>query len=151
CARDWWNKGGMEGLTFRVFLVFQILAVAILLVVLAVWPGPWDVQRVIGSVLTLLGMASVFTARYQLGRAVSGTGQARALVTHGLYLRIRNPIYVFGAIAIVGVILALHLRWGWVLLVVMIPLQVIRARKEARVLEAKFGDEYRKYRSQTWF
>jgi protein-S-isoprenylcysteine O-methyltransferase Ste14 len=141
----------MEGLTFRIFLFVQIVAVAILLFVLALWPGPWNLQRGIGSVLAVGGMAGVFTARYQLGRSFSITPQARALVTHGLYSRIRNPIYVFGAIAIAGVILAFHLRWGGFLLTVLIPLQVVRARKEARVLESKFGDEYRRYRSQTWF
>jgi len=29
--------------------------------------------------------------------------------------------------------------------------QTIRARREARVLEAAFGDEYREYRRKTWF
>ena len=35
--------------------------------------------------------------------------------------------------------------------VVLIPMQIIRARREAAVLEAKFGDAYREYRKQTWF
>jgi protein-S-isoprenylcysteine O-methyltransferase Ste14 len=30
-------------------------------------------------------------------------------------------------------------------------MQVWRARNEARVLEAKFGDTYRQYRAKTWF
>jgi protein-S-isoprenylcysteine O-methyltransferase Ste14 len=34
---------------------------------------------------------------------------------------------------------------------VIAPVQVWRARKEAAVLEAKFGDEYRAYRASTWF
>ena len=48
------------------------------------------------------------------------------------------------------------LRWMprpvWLLLfLLVIPLQVWRSRKESSVLEAKFGDEYRKYRASTWF
>jgi len=35
--------------------------------------------------------------------------------------------------------------------VVLIPIQIWRAGKESKVLEEKFGDEYRKYRAQTWF
>jgi protein-S-isoprenylcysteine O-methyltransferase Ste14 len=35
--------------------------------------------------------------------------------------------------------------------VILIPLQVVRARREAAVLEAEFGDEYREYRKRTWF
>jgi protein-S-isoprenylcysteine O-methyltransferase Ste14 len=141
----------MGGLTFRVFLGFQILAVLVLLVMLAWWPSPWNRQRVIGSALAVIGVAGVFTARYQLGRSFSITPQARKLVTHGLYAKVRNPIYVFGSIAFAGVILVWQLRWGWVLLVAVIVMQTLRARKEARVLEAKFGEDYRRYRSQTWF
>ena len=33
----------------------------------------------------------------------------------------------------------------------IIPLQIWRGRKEASVLEEKFGDEYRQYRAGTWF
>jgi protein-S-isoprenylcysteine O-methyltransferase Ste14 len=39
----------------------------------------------------------------------------------------------------------------WIVLAVMIVVQVIRARREAQVLEAAFGDAYRQYRSKTWF
>ena len=36
-------------------------------------------------------------------------------------------------------------------LLVVIPMQIFRARREARVLEEKFGEEYREYRRRTWF
>ena len=40
----------------------------------------------------------------------------------------------------------------WLLVfVVLIPLQIWRARKESGVLEAAFGEQYRKYRAGTWF
>jgi len=35
--------------------------------------------------------------------------------------------------------------------VIIVPLQIWRAGKEAKVLEASFGDEYRTYRAGTWF
>jgi hypothetical protein len=34
---------------------------------------------------------------------------------------------------------------------VVIPLQIWRAGKESQVLDAKFGEEYGKDRSATWF
>ena len=37
------------------------------------------------------------------------------------------------------------------LLLVLVPVQVLRARREAAVLEARFGDTYRDYRKRTWF
>jgi len=40
----------------------------------------------------------------------------------------------------------------WLLIFVgIIPLQVWRVKKEAQVLEATFGEEYRRYRATTWF
>ena len=35
--------------------------------------------------------------------------------------------------------------------VVLIPLQILRSRKEEQVLTEKFGDAYRDYKRQTWF
>lgn len=141
----------MDDLKFYLFLGVQGVAVLVLLIFVVVWPGPWNGQRLAGSVLLLIGMSLVFTARLQLGRSFSLTPQARKLVTRGLYSRIRNPIYVFGTLAIVGLCLILQRPYLWLLPVLVIVMQTARARREAQVLEAKFGDEYRAYRARTWF
>ena len=73
------------------------------------------------------------------------------MVTHGVYSKIRNPIYVFGVVMITGVVLVLHRPILWLVLVAVIILQTVRARREALVLEAAFGDAYREYRQKTWF
>jgi protein-S-isoprenylcysteine O-methyltransferase Ste14 len=87
----------------------------------------------------------------QLGSSFSVRSTAHALVTPGLYFRIRNPIYLFGALAIAGIFLYInHPLYLWLFLV-LIPLQIYRARQEGKVLKARFGDEYRQYRSSTWF
>jgi protein-S-isoprenylcysteine O-methyltransferase Ste14 len=39
----------------------------------------------------------------------------------------------------------------WIALVIVVISQMIRARREERVLEAAFGDAYREYRRTTWF
>ena len=143
--------GVSRRLRFYLFLGTQAVAVAAWLVLLAIWPGQWDLQRVVGAVLIVAGMALVLTARFQLGMSFSILPRAKKLVTHGLYSRIRNPIYVFGTIAIAGMLLIFQKPLLWVLLAALVLLQVVRARKEAAVLEAKFGEEYHAYRKQTWF
>jgi protein-S-isoprenylcysteine O-methyltransferase Ste14 len=73
------------------------------------------------------------------------------LVSRGLYSKIRNPIYVFGSCFIAGFILVAA-RPVWLLIFALIvPMQIWRAGKESLVLEAKFGEEYRRYRAGTWF
>ena len=92
-----------------------------------------------------------FISRWQLGNAFSVTPQARQLVTRGLYSKIRHPIYVFGTLAFLFVVLALQ---GWpalIIWVVVILIQVGRIRREERVLAETFGEEYMAYRSRTWF
>jgi protein-S-isoprenylcysteine O-methyltransferase Ste14 len=114
-------------------------------------PGPHDWMRSLGLVLALIGIAGVILSRYTLGRSFSIVPKATALVTTGIYSKIRNPIYVSGTFFIAGAVLMLRRPEGLLLLVIIIPLQIFRARREAAVLEAKFGDEYREYRQRTWF
>jgi protein-S-isoprenylcysteine O-methyltransferase Ste14 len=114
-------------------------------------PGPHGPVRSVGLLLALLGLAGVILARYTLGRSFSIAPKATALVTSGIYSRIRNPIYVSGIIFLVGIILIIRRPALLSILLVLIPMQIIRARREAAVLEAKFGDAYREYRKRTWF
>ena len=36
-------------------------------------------------------------------------------------------------------------------LVALVPIQIVRARKEEQVLTAAFGEEYLRYKARTWF
>jgi len=113
-------------------------------------PPAWAAMQTAGLFLLVVGFLLWSVARFQLGNSFTVTAEARQLVTRGLYERIRNPIYVFGSWVIAGLILLLG-RPIWLLIfVLLIPLQIWRARQEASVLEAKFGEEYRKYRAATW-
>jgi protein-S-isoprenylcysteine O-methyltransferase Ste14 len=113
-------------------------------------PAAWGVLQAVGVCLLGVGFALWTLARFQLGTSFTVQAEARQLVTHGLYAKIRNPIYVFGSWVIAGMILVSG-RPVWLLIFcVIIPLQIWRSGKESSVLEAKFGEEYRNYRAQTW-
>lgn len=138
-------------LKFGAYIVSQVVATALLLTFIVLWPGRWNEQRIAGSILLMVGVGLVSLARFQLGRSFSITPQARKLVTHGLYSKIRNPVYVFAAVAMTGFFMIVQRPALWILFAFVGVVQIMRARKEAQVLEAKFGDEYRAYRAQTWF
>ena len=105
-------------------------------------PGPHGLARWLGLLLGSIGLGGVILARYTLGRSFSVVPKATELVTSGIYSRIRNPIYVSGMILLVGIVLILWRPELLIILLVLIPMQIIRARREAAVLEAKFGDAY---------
>jgi protein-S-isoprenylcysteine O-methyltransferase Ste14 len=112
---------------------------------------PWTPRRIAGVAIAAPAFLLFAAARIELGRAFSVQAKATTLVTTGVYSRIRNPIYVFGAMFTLGIILWTGLPWLLLILAVLIPLQVVRSRKEERVLTEKFGAAYLDYKRKTWF
>ena len=132
-------------------LLFVVLSLALAFSLFACREKPWNPTRVVGIVVAAPSLALWYIARIQLGSSFSVRPKATELVTHGLYSRIRHPIYLFSASLILGVILYLDcpdLLWVFVLLV---PVQLLRIRKEEKVLKEKFGEAYLAYKKRTWF
>lgn len=125
---------------FIAFLIFRLSS-----------PEPWTPWQAAGLAIVAPAFVLFATARITLGRAFSVRARATTLVTSGVYSRIRNPIYVFGGLMIAGAIIFIARPWFLLIFVLLIPLQIRRARHEAQVLEEKFGDAYRAYRRGTWF
>jgi protein-S-isoprenylcysteine O-methyltransferase Ste14 len=141
----------MEGRRFYLFTVVQMFVICALLWSVFTMPGPWDLQRSMGQGLVAVGLGGIAVSRYQLGRSFSIRAEAHRLVTHGIYSKIRNPIYVFGTLLFAGFVLVIHRPILWLGVLAIAIMQTLRARHEARVLEAAFGDAYRDYRRRTWF
>jgi protein-S-isoprenylcysteine O-methyltransferase Ste14 len=132
-------------------LITVVVGVALYFLVWPHRPVAWTIMPIVGACLLGPGFILWSIARIQLGNSFAVTAQARHLVTHGLYSKIRNPIYFFGSWVIIGLILLVQ-RPIWLLVfLILIPLQIWRAGKESSVLEAAFGEEYRTYRAGTWF
>ncbi|HEV2485062.1 MAG TPA: isoprenylcysteine carboxylmethyltransferase family protein [Terracidiphilus sp.] len=112
---------------------------------------PWTIPRIAGFAIAAPSFLLLALARIQLGRAFSVQAKATTLVTTGLYARIRNPIYVFGGLLIAGVIIWLDRPWLLLCFISLIPMQLIRSRKEEQVLAEKFGAAYLDYKRKTWF
>jgi len=128
-----------------------MFAAVLLVALIILWPSPWSEFRLIGLLIAVPAAILLIIARYQLGKSFSVSPQARQLVTHGLYSKFRNPMYVFSGLLVFSFVLALQKPILLAIFAVLIPLQIIRARQEAKILEARFGDAYREYRKNTWF
>lgn len=120
-------------------------------IVFVVSQRDYGVRFWIGMAIAALGIFLWALARIQLGASFSVTAQARRLVTTGLYSKFRNPIYLFGGIGYLGLFVALGNWVALALFVVLYSYQIPRVKREEKVLEAAFGDQYRRYRASTWF
>ncbi|MGB7134679.1 MAG: isoprenylcysteine carboxylmethyltransferase family protein [Acidobacteriaceae bacterium] len=127
-----------------------VLAVVVLFARFA-WGQPWTAWHIAGLAIAVPSFGLFVAARITLGRSFSVQAKATALVTTGIYAWVRNPIYVFGALTFAGILIWMHRPWWLLILAVLVPMQVWRARKEERVLEEKFGSAYLEYKRKTWF
>lgn len=110
-----------------------------------------NVETFLGVVLAVVSFALVILARLQLGKSFSVTPKALDLVTHGLYSRLRHPMYIFADLTICGIALAAHCWYVLLLLAILLPLQTINAHAERNLLQERFGERYEAYRRTTWF
>ncbi len=110
-----------------------------------------DRHHWIGVVIAIPAFCLWMLARHQLGDSFAVRAEARKLVTHGLYAKIRNPIYLFGGLAFFGVLVTLGSYIGAGVVVFMGWFQHLRVKREEQVLAEAFGEQYQAYRSKTWF
>lgn len=133
------------------YATLAILTVFLLTLVFFALGKSWTAAHIAGAAISIPSFVLFVIARIQLGKAFSVRARATTLVTTGLYSRIRNPIYVFGGMMAAGIIIYVNKPWLLLIFAVIIPMQIYRSRKEAKVLEEKFGAAYLEYKRKTWF
>ena len=111
-----------------------------------------DALRWFGFVLSLLALPLMLWMFRSLGNNITDTVQTRAraqLVVRGPYQYIRHPLYSFGVLFFIGLMLmaanALIVFFGATALVMLI----LRTPIEEKMLMEKFGDAYREYMTRT--
>lgn len=102
----------------------------------------------VGLTLWLLALALRAVPRGTLDVAFTGEGPDR-LIQSGIYGRIRHPLYTSYLIYWAGwAILTGGAAWALALTVVFTGFYWLAARQEEKVLTAKFGAAYAKYRGR---
>jgi protein-S-isoprenylcysteine O-methyltransferase Ste14 len=111
----------------------------------------WTKRLLLGGALIAAGAVLVLLANRRFeeaGTNVPPWKPALALATGGIYQHLRNPMYVGGCLAIAGVGFALGSEWTLILLPLAAwVLHTGVVLREEKYLEAKFGDDYRRYKA----
>jgi protein-S-isoprenylcysteine O-methyltransferase Ste14 len=104
---------------------------------------------VVGAILMTAGFALAYSARstfLSVGTNVEPWKPSTALVSGGIFGRLRNPMYVGGTLFLTGLSIMLASDWMLVLTIIFVP--VIHfgvVKREERYLAAKFGEPYLRY------
>jgi protein-S-isoprenylcysteine O-methyltransferase Ste14 len=112
----------------------------------------WNIFRILLLVITIISYILWLISRFQLGRHLTFAAKAQStFVRKGMYAHFRNPIYIFGTLALTSYILLLNRPIFLCILFVLVPFQIVRSLQERRVLRKKFGDDYDDYVKRLWF
>ncbi len=87
-----------------------------------------------------------------LWRNYSATVVIRAdhqLITHGIYRFTRNPIYLGGIMVVTGMPVYAASLYGFLTMLILVPIILNRIKMEEKLLTEEFGDAYRMYKEAT--
>jgi protein-S-isoprenylcysteine O-methyltransferase Ste14 len=150
----------------NVFQRFLQYWLPFLIAILLLGPGEWyghswlrenfvahtNVVGIIGLSIAVLGAIIACTSRYRLGKNWSLSVQRKEnhqLIQHGMYKRVRHPIYTGLLLLFIGNALIVgDYRAIIAVLIVFISLW-LKLKKEEKLLTETFGAAYTAYQKQT--
>jgi protein-S-isoprenylcysteine O-methyltransferase Ste14 len=151
-ARSWHATAADRGSTAAIVAAYAVVCVALTVRV----GGPRFAASVqwFGASLAIAGVVLRIVAFRTLGASYSRTlrvTEQQALVTRGVYRRVRHPGYasailIWGGAAIASGVVAAAAVAG----VVLVGVYLYRIGAEERMLARAFGAEYEAYRARSW-
>ncbi len=105
-----------------------------------------------GLSVGLAGLVLWLFAMVHLGKSLAVLPGGNRVVASGVYKYLRHPLYLGITLTFFGLFLAIGSTVGMVyLFVIVIPLNLGRARREETALIEQMGDTYRDYMKKTIF
>lgn len=109
--------------------------------------------KIIGGIINVVGLVVWWSAKLTLGENWSagyGKPGIKKLVTHGIYSKIRHPLYWGINITLAGLVLLYPVIWFFVTSLAIIIYFFYRMRIEDDYLLKTLGEEYKNYKNKTW-
>ena len=111
-----------------------------------------SIQNMVGLMLILIGFVIIIIAQITLWKYYSSTlviKENHQLITHSIYRFVRHPIYLGNITLFLGIAVYVSSLYGFLTLLGLIPVFLVRIRMEERLLTEEFGDRYRTYKKNT--
>jgi len=139
--------------------IVPIIAIAIWILFIAVFPGlpllrivPDElVIALVGTAITLAGLAFAIWARFHLGTNWSGQPTIKVghqLIRTGPYKIVRNPIYTGILVAFAGTALVIGEFWAVAALLIILAVCYAKIRTEEKFLLEEFGESFVQYKKE---
>lgn len=111
-----------------------------------------SVYNIVGLIISSTGFSIMITGHVTLRQSYSSMliiKKGQKLRTHGIYRFTRNPIYFGFILVAIGIPIFTLSLYGFLVMLLEIPICLSRIRIEQKMLIEEFGDEYRKYMKTT--
>ena len=108
--------------------------------------------RTIGFIIGAIGVVILITGILTLGKYFTASITPKGLVTHGIYSKIRHPVFIGVILVYLGLELIFQSIYGFLLVIfVLIPFYVYSAIEEEKILSKIFKEKYTAYKKKTLF
>ncbi len=111
-----------------------------------------SVYNIVGLIISFTGFSIMIAGHVALRQSYSSMliiKKGQKLRTHGIYRFSRNPIYFGFILVAIGIPIFTSSLYGFLVMLLEIPICLSRIRIEQKMLIDEFGDEYRKYMKTT--
>ena len=110
-----------------------------------------DVIYYFGVLLVVVGLTFWWLGKITLSDAFGILPAPKKLITHGIYSKFRNPIYIGLSLTVIGWSFLIRNKWVFIFAFFIVVSSVVRAYLEDKELMRKFGELYKEYKKRTWF
>jgi protein-S-isoprenylcysteine O-methyltransferase Ste14 len=142
----------MKDYTLRIINGGILLTILVLTIIFRYQFKGSEYLQAIGFIIGAIGVAILITGILTLGKYFTASITPKGLVTHGIYSKIRHPIFIGVLLVYLGLELIFQSIYGLLLVCfVLLPFYMYSAIEEEKILSKMFKDEYIAYKKKTLF